>query len=120
MTLHELRDHLEVVYGAVLAFVIVVLLTPAVAGMARRLADVQRERAGEDDERLLLRGVTVAASLRTGLVVPNVAAHVGEARAVAQLRDMPRRLSRLVGAGDPLELVRADEAKGRAIHYFVP
>jgi UDP-GlcNAc:undecaprenyl-phosphate GlcNAc-1-phosphate transferase len=46
MTLHQLRDHLEVVYGAVLALVIVMLFTPAVAGMARRLGavDVPDER----------------------------------------------------------------------------
>jgi UDP-GlcNAc:undecaprenyl-phosphate GlcNAc-1-phosphate transferase len=46
MTLHQLRDHLEVVYGAALALVIVVVFTPAVAGMARRLGavDVPDER----------------------------------------------------------------------------
>ncbi|MGH3049976.1 MAG: glycosyltransferase family 4 protein [Gaiellaceae bacterium] len=46
MVLHELRGHLDVVYGAVTAAVIVVLLTPAVAGMARRLGavDVPDER----------------------------------------------------------------------------
>src|SRR5689334_14264334 len=35
-----LTDHLEVVYGAVAALLIVVLLTPAVGGMARRLGAV--------------------------------------------------------------------------------
>jgi UDP-GlcNAc:undecaprenyl-phosphate GlcNAc-1-phosphate transferase len=40
VTLHELRDHLEVLYGAATALAIVVLLTPAVAGMARRLGAV--------------------------------------------------------------------------------
>ncbi len=46
MTLHELRQHLEVLYGAAVALVIVVLLTPAVAGMARRLGavDIPDER----------------------------------------------------------------------------
>jgi UDP-GlcNAc:undecaprenyl-phosphate GlcNAc-1-phosphate transferase len=42
VTLHQLRDHLEVIYGAALAFVIVILLTPAVAGMARRLGAVDQ------------------------------------------------------------------------------
>src|SRR6059058_4311153 len=37
-----LSDHLEVVWGALLAFVIVVLLTPAVGGMARVLGVVDR------------------------------------------------------------------------------
>jgi UDP-GlcNAc:undecaprenyl-phosphate GlcNAc-1-phosphate transferase len=40
MTLHELRQHLEVVYGAAVALAIVILFTPAVAGMARRLGAV--------------------------------------------------------------------------------
>jgi UDP-GlcNAc:undecaprenyl-phosphate GlcNAc-1-phosphate transferase len=40
MTLHELRQHLEVVYGAAVALAIVVVFTPAVAGMARRLGAV--------------------------------------------------------------------------------
>ena len=38
--LHVLEDHLQVVWGALLAFVIVVLLTPAVGGMARRFGVV--------------------------------------------------------------------------------
>src|SRR4051795_8400008 len=38
--LHTLADHLEIVWGAVLALVIVVLLTPAVGGMARLLGVV--------------------------------------------------------------------------------
>ena len=38
--LHVLADHLQVVWGALLAFVIVVLLTPAVGGMARRFGVV--------------------------------------------------------------------------------
>src|SRR6476619_6522565 len=39
---NTLTDHLEVVYGAALALVIVVLLTPAVGGMARMLGVVDR------------------------------------------------------------------------------
>jgi UDP-GlcNAc:undecaprenyl-phosphate/decaprenyl-phosphate GlcNAc-1-phosphate transferase len=38
--LHELRDHLEVLYGAGLALAIVILLTPAVGSFARRLGAV--------------------------------------------------------------------------------
>src|SRR6059058_513869 len=37
-----LSDHLEVVWGALVAFVVVVLLTPAVGGMARMLGVVDR------------------------------------------------------------------------------
>ncbi len=42
MVWSTLTDHLEVVYGAALALVIVVLLTPAVGGMARILGVVDR------------------------------------------------------------------------------
>src|SRR4051812_4642703 len=45
MVWQTLTDHLEVVYGAVLALVIVVLLTPAVGGMARMLGVVDRPGA---------------------------------------------------------------------------
>src|SRR5207248_11092579 len=38
--LDVLRDHLQVVWGALVAFVVVVLLTPAVGGMARMLGAV--------------------------------------------------------------------------------
>ena len=49
-----LTDHPEVLYGAVLALVIVVLLTPAVGGMARLLGVVDRR---EDGRRGAPRGV---------------------------------------------------------------
>ncbi|MFL6006528.1 MAG: glycosyltransferase family 4 protein, partial [Gaiellaceae bacterium] len=39
---HELRNHLELVYGFGVALLIVVLLTPAVGGMARMLGVVDR------------------------------------------------------------------------------
>src|SRR3954464_1927218 len=38
--LHVLGEHLQVVWGALLAFAVVVLLTPAVGGMARMLGAV--------------------------------------------------------------------------------
>src|SRR5437870_6781675 len=41
----EFRDHLQVVYGAATALVVVVLLTPAVGGMARMLGVVDRPDA---------------------------------------------------------------------------
>jgi UDP-GlcNAc:undecaprenyl-phosphate GlcNAc-1-phosphate transferase len=43
--LHTLGDHLEVIWGACVALVIVVLLTPAVGGMARLLGVVDRPEA---------------------------------------------------------------------------
>ena len=44
--LDTLADNLQVVYGAIVALVIVVLLTPAVGGMARILGVVGREEPG--------------------------------------------------------------------------
>src|ERR671936_2522395 len=40
--LHALAHHLQVVWGALVALVIVVLLTPAVGGMARLIGAVDR------------------------------------------------------------------------------
>jgi UDP-GlcNAc:undecaprenyl-phosphate/decaprenyl-phosphate GlcNAc-1-phosphate transferase len=44
---HEFTTHLEVLWGAILACVIVVLLTPAVGGMARLLGVVDRPQEGQ-------------------------------------------------------------------------
>ena len=62
----------------------------------RRLTQVHRQRACQDDERLLLERVPMAATPRARLVPPDVGAGVGEAGALAQLGDVPWRLSRLV------------------------
>ncbi|MBW8742297.1 MAG: undecaprenyl/decaprenyl-phosphate alpha-N-acetylglucosaminyl 1-phosphate transferase [Acidobacteria bacterium] len=43
--LHTLADHLEVVWGALVALGVVMLLTPAVGGMARKLGAVDRPEA---------------------------------------------------------------------------
>src|SRR5436190_8598479 len=75
----------------------------------RRLAEVHRERPRHDDERLLLRVVPVPPALRARLVAPEVAAAVLGAEAVAQLRDVTRRLARLVRTRDPFELVGAHD-----------
>jgi UDP-GlcNAc:undecaprenyl-phosphate/decaprenyl-phosphate GlcNAc-1-phosphate transferase len=71
MTLHELRDHLEVVYGAALALAIVVVLTPAVAGMARRLGavDLPDERRVHQIPIPRLGGL----ALFFGVIVPSLA-----------------------------------------------
>src|SRR5579862_1685445 len=44
--LEQLDDHLQVVWGALVALVVVVLLTPAVGGMARLLGAVDRPEGG--------------------------------------------------------------------------
>src|SRR6266853_3428181 len=46
MVWQEFTDHLEVLYGALTALVVVVLLTPAVGGMARLLGVVDRTEEG--------------------------------------------------------------------------
>src|SRR5438034_11208484 len=66
-----LSDHLEVVWGALVAFVIVVLLTPAVGGMARMLGAVDRPEA----RRLNVRAVPRLGGLALffGIFVPALA-----------------------------------------------
>src|SRR6266566_2724177 len=66
-----------------------------------RVAEVHRERPGEDDERLLLERMLMAPALGAGLVAPEVRASMGEAGQLAQLGDMTRRLVGLVGTGRP-------------------
>ena len=53
MVWHEFTQHLEVLYGALVALAVVVLLTPAVGGMARLLGVVDRP---EDGRRATPRG----------------------------------------------------------------
>jgi UDP-GlcNAc:undecaprenyl-phosphate/decaprenyl-phosphate GlcNAc-1-phosphate transferase len=71
MIWHQLREHLEVVYGAALALVIVVVLTPAVAGMARRLGavDLPDERRVHQIPIPRLGGL----ALFFGVIVPSLA-----------------------------------------------
>src|SRR4051812_44336197 len=69
--LHELRNHPEALYGAVLAFVIVVALTPAVGGMARLLGVVDRPDARRANLRPIPRLGGLA--LLFGIFVPALA-----------------------------------------------
>jgi UDP-GlcNAc:undecaprenyl-phosphate GlcNAc-1-phosphate transferase len=71
MVLDELRANPEVIYGAVVAFVVVVLLTPAVGGMARLLGAVDRP----DERRLNRRPIPRLGGLAIflGIVVPALA-----------------------------------------------
>src|ERR687886_780048 len=74
--LHTLADHLEVIWGAALALVIVVLLTPAVGGMARLLGVVDRP----DRRRLNRRAIPRLGGLALffGIFVPALAfLHLG-------------------------------------------
>src|ERR671937_1549171 len=69
--LHTLADHLQVIWGAALALVIVVLLTPAVGGMARLLGVVDRPDARRLNRRPVPRLGGLAIFL--GIVVPSLA-----------------------------------------------
>jgi UDP-GlcNAc:undecaprenyl-phosphate GlcNAc-1-phosphate transferase len=68
----ELTDHLEVIWGALIALTIVVLLTPAVGGMARLLGVVDR---AEEGRRPTPRGVPRLGGLALfmGIFVPALA-----------------------------------------------
>src|SRR5213078_2377371 len=72
MVWNQFTDHLEVLYGAVVAFAVVVLLTPAVGGMARMLGVVDRSEGGR---RAMPRGVPRlgGVALFLGLFVPALA-----------------------------------------------
>src|SRR5207245_6420583 len=56
----------------------------------RRLAEVHRQGPGQDDERLLLQLVAMAAALRARLVAPDVPARLREAGGPAELGDVAR------------------------------
>src|SRR5437870_8532271 len=68
---NELSDHLEVVWGAVLALVVVVLLTPAVGGMARLLGVVDQPGGRRPHTRPIPRLGGLALFL--GVIVPALA-----------------------------------------------
>jgi UDP-GlcNAc:undecaprenyl-phosphate GlcNAc-1-phosphate transferase len=69
--LEQLRDHPEVLYGAAIALAVVVMLTPAVGGMARLLGVVDRP----DGRRLNPRPVPRLGGLAIflGVIVPSLA-----------------------------------------------
>ena len=71
MVWEQLTDHLEVLYGAVAALVIVLLLTPAVGSAARYLRLVERRAEGERDRPSVPRFGGLAMFL--GVIVPSVA-----------------------------------------------
>src|SRR5579872_981107 len=72
MVWHELTNHLQVVWSALLAFVVVVLLTPAVGGMARLLGAVERHEPGRRASRRSVPRLGGLA-LFLGIFVPSLA-----------------------------------------------
>ena len=71
MVWSQLTDHLQVLYGAVAAFAIVLVLTPAVGSAARYLRLVERRAEGERDRPSVPRFGGLALFL--GVIVPSVA-----------------------------------------------
>src|SRR3954469_4750772 len=71
MVWQQFTDHLQVLYGAVVALAIVLLLTPAVGSAARYLRLVERPREGERDRPTVPRLGGIALFL--GVLVPAVA-----------------------------------------------
>ena len=71
MVWDQLTDHPEVLYGAVSALVIVLLLTPAVGSAARYLRLIERPREGERDRPSIPRLGGLA--LFFGVMVPSLA-----------------------------------------------
>jgi UDP-GlcNAc:undecaprenyl-phosphate GlcNAc-1-phosphate transferase len=69
---HELTRHLDVIWSALVAVVVVVLLTPAVGGMARLLGAVERPEPGRRGAR---HGVPRLGGLALflGIFVPSLA-----------------------------------------------
>ncbi len=71
MVWRELTDHLQVLYGAVAAFAIVLVLTPAVGRSARYLHLIERPQEGERDRPSIPRLGGLALFL--GILVPSLA-----------------------------------------------
>src|SRR6478752_1956976 len=71
MVWRELTDHLQVLYGAVAAFAIVLVLTPAVGRSARYLRLIERPQEGERDRPSVPRLGGLALFL--GVLVPSLA-----------------------------------------------
>jgi UDP-GlcNAc:undecaprenyl-phosphate/decaprenyl-phosphate GlcNAc-1-phosphate transferase len=71
MVWRELTDNLQVLYGAVAAFLIVLVLTPAVGRSARYLRLIERPREGERDRPAIPRLGGLALFL--GVLVPSLA-----------------------------------------------
>ena len=71
MVWEQLTDHLQVVYGAVTALVIVLVLTPAVGSAARYLRLIERPQEGERERPAIPRLGGLALFL--GILVPSLA-----------------------------------------------
>jgi UDP-GlcNAc:undecaprenyl-phosphate GlcNAc-1-phosphate transferase len=102
MVIDELRDNPEVLYGAASALLIVVLLTPAVGGMARILGVVDPPESRRLNRRPIPRLGGLAIFL--GIVVP--------ALAFLQLGDEMRGI--LIGAGVACVVGAVDDFRGLA------
>jgi hypothetical protein len=80
----------------------------------RWVAEIHRQRPGQDDERLLLDRVSMASALRAGRIAPHAPARMREREHVAQARNVARNPVRLWLALDPFELFGRDNTKAHA------
>jgi UDP-GlcNAc:undecaprenyl-phosphate GlcNAc-1-phosphate transferase len=114
---HSLRDHPEVLYGAAIALGIVVLLTPAVGGMARLLGVVDEP----DGRRLNRRPIPRLGGLAIflGILVPSLAflKLTGEMRGVV----IGAAVACVVGAVDDFRgLAPAPKLAGQLLAAAIP
>jgi UDP-GlcNAc:undecaprenyl-phosphate/decaprenyl-phosphate GlcNAc-1-phosphate transferase len=117
MVLDQLRDTPEVLYGAVIALVVVVLLTPAVGGMARLLGAVDRPEGRRLHRRPVPRLGGLAIFL--GIVVPALAFLdlSGEMRGVL----LGAAVACVVGAVDDFRgLAPAPKLAGQVVAAAIP
>jgi len=115
--LQDLRDHPEVLYGAAIALVIVVLLTPAVGGMARLLGVVDQP----DGRRLNRRPIPRLGGLAIflGILVPSLAflKLTGEMRGIV----IGAAVACVVGAIDDFRgLAPAPKLAGQVLAAAIP
>src|SRR5262249_4867705 len=115
--LQDLGDHPEVLYGAAIALVIVVLLTPAVGGMARLLGVVDQP----DGRRLNRRPIPRLGGLAIflGILVPSLAflKLTGEMRGVV----IGAAVACVVGAVDDFRgLAPAPKLAGQVLAAAIP
>ena len=113
----DLRDHPEVLYGAAIALVIVVLLTPAVGGMARLLGVVDQP----DGRRLNRRPIPRLGGLAIflGILVPSLAflKLTGEMRGIV----IGAAVACVVGAIDDFRgLAPAPKLAGQVLAAAIP
>jgi hypothetical protein len=86
----------------------------------RRFTEVHRQRAREDDECLLLEFVSMPAPDRAWVESPHVRPRVPNPGKVTQFGNVPRRLTRFVRPGDPVNTLELKDAEAHAPRLYGP